>query len=104
MPATSAIIPVESPLLFRTHHIDHLSADRSGLSRSKIAVVAVSEIDAYRQEGIAIGEERGIAQGEHNKALATARNLLAMRLLTPQQIAQAAGLELEEVEALAKEC
>lgn len=40
------------------------------------------------------------AEGERNRALSDARNLLSMGLLTHGQIAQATGLPLEEVEKL----
>ena len=49
------------------------------------------------------GIVKGIAQGAHDKAVESARNLLAMNILTPEQIAQATGLPLEEVLALQKE-
>ena len=66
---------------------------------------------AYRdgkEEGIAIGEargeERGRAIGEERgsraKALEAARNLLAMHVLTNEQIAQATGLSAEEIAQL----
>ncbi|MCR5724942.1 MAG: hypothetical protein K6G80_07650, partial [Treponema sp.] len=54
---------------------------------------------AYRdgkEDGIAIGEERG----SRTKALETARNLLAMHVLTNEQIAQATGLSAEEIAQL----
>ena len=56
-----------------------------------------------REEGIAIGKEQGIAQGERNARLEAARKLLAMHILTDEQIAQAQGLELSEVQQLAEE-
>ena len=49
------------------------------------------------------GRKEGIAQGAHDKAVESARNLLAMNILTPEQIAQATGLPLEAVLALQKE-
>ena len=42
------------------------------------------------------------AEGERARALSAARNMLAMGLGTPAQIAQATGLPLEDVEGLAK--
>ena len=36
-------------------------------------------------------------EGKNEKALETARNLLLMNILTPEQIAQATGLKLNEV-------
>ena len=60
-----------------------------------------------REEGIAIGKEQGIIigkeQGERNAKQEAARNLLAMHILSDEQIAQAQGLELSEVQRLASE-
>lgn len=64
-----------------------------------------------REEGIRIGEKRGekrgIAvgkeQGMNEKAVDSARNMLSMKLGTHEQIAQAVGLPLEEIEELAAE-
>ena len=42
----------------------------------------------------------GRKEGIHEKAIESARNLLAMNILTPEQIAQATGLSLEEVLSL----
>ena len=56
-----------------------------------------------RNEGIAIGEERGISigllQGEHKKAIETARNALTMNL-SVEQVAILTGLSVEEIEKL----
>ena len=60
-----------------------------------------------REEGILIGEKRGEKRGKkegmNEKAIASARNLLAMKVLSHEQIAQAVGLQLEKIEELAKE-
>ena len=45
------------------------------------------------------GKREGIEQGEHQKALKTARNLMTMGL-SIEQIAQAAGLDVEEVQRI----
>ena len=50
-----------------------------------------------RNEGIAIGRTEGISE----KAREAARKLLAMHILTHEQIAQAVGLSVAEVEELA---
>ena len=50
-----------------------------------------------RKEGIAIGEERGRTENK----LENARNLLAMNVLSYEQIAQAVDLPLETIEELA---
>ena len=75
---------------------------------AKAAAEAVAKAAAEaRNEGIAIGEklgeERGISlgitQGEHKKAVETARKLIDLGL--PQdQIALVTGLSVEEIEKL----
>ena len=55
-----------------------------------------------RREGIAIGEARGEKRGEERAKLENARNLLAMDVLSHEQIAQAVGLPLETIEELAR--
>ena len=57
-------------------------------------------IDDAREEGITIGEARGEERGSRAKTLEAARNLLAMHVLTNEQIAQATGLSAEEIAQL----
>ena len=56
-----------------------------------------------REEGIRIGEKRGKKEGMNEKAVASARNLLAMKVLSHEQIAQAVELPLEKIKELARE-
>ena len=60
-----------------------------------------------REEGIRIGEKRGkkegMKQGMNEKAVASARNFLAMNVLTHEQIAKGVGLPIEKIEELAAE-
>jgi predicted transposase/invertase (TIGR01784 family) len=49
------------------------------------------------------GIQQGLQQGEHLAALANAKNLIRMNLGTPEQIAQAVSLPLEQVLALKEE-
>ena len=51
---------------------------------------------AAKQEGL----RQGLAQGAQQKAVEAAKNLLKMKLLSTEQIAQAAGLPLETVREL----
>ena len=51
---------------------------------------------AAKQEGL----RQGLAQGAQLKAVEAAQNLLKMKLLSTEQIAQAAGLPLETVREL----
>ena len=58
-----------------------------------------SGFSAGRNEGIAIGEERGISLGITQAKLETAKNLIDLGL--PQdQIALVTGLSIEEIEKL----
>ena len=66
----------------------HLSTDRA---------------EADYRNGLILAEEKGEKNGEKKRALSDARNMLAMGLGTPAQIAQVTGLPLEEVEKLAAE-
>ncbi len=50
--------------------------------------IAVKKQEAY---------EDGIADGAKQKAIETAKTLLKMGILTPEQIAQGTGISLEEV-------
>ncbi len=52
-----------------------------------------------RKEGILIGEKRGM---DANK-ISNARNLIAMKVLSHKQIAQAVELPIEKIEELARE-
>ena len=56
-------------------------------------------------ESLAIQDSKreGIAEGRQEAKLEAARNLLKMKLGTFEQIAQAQGLPLEEVQKLAEE-
>ena len=52
-----------------------------------------------KKEGIAVGKE----QGMNEKAVASAKNFLAMNALTHEQIAKGVGLPIEKIEELARE-
>ena len=62
-----------------------------------------SGFSAGRNEGIAIGEERGISlgitQGAYQKAVETAKKFLSMGL-SVEQVADGTGLSVEEIEKL----
>ena len=70
-----------------------------GEERGKAEGIAIGE-ERGKAEGIAIGEERGKALGMTEKTIKIAKNLLNMQM--PQcDIAEATGLSLEEVRQLA---
>ena len=52
-------------------------------------------------EGLSDGISQGISQGEHQKAIETTKNLLAMKL-SVENISKATGLSLETIENIAK--
>ena len=52
------------------------------------------------QQGLQEGLQQGIHEGMHTNAVACAKNLLQMNILTPEQIAQAVALPLQEVLAI----
>ena len=58
------------------------------------------DIEEIIKDKIAQAEPRWIAQGERNNKIATARNLLAMKILSNEQIAQATNLSVAEISAL----
>ena len=58
---------------------------------------------AAERRGIAKGHASGLAEGAQQTAMTNARNLLSMNLGTPEQIAQAVSLPLEQVLALKNE-
>lgn len=76
-------------------------------NRLSLLVEKIKENEKFRREYAAmnlhdrdimrVAKKEGIAQGEHDKAVESAQNLLAMNVVTPEQIAQAIGLPLEEV-------
>ncbi len=55
------------------------------------------------QKGLEQGLEQGLQKGLQQKTSEVARNLLTMRILTEEQIAQSLGLSLGEVQSIAKE-
>ena len=58
-----------------------------------------TDIAVQRKEAFDDGIQQGIAQGELQKAIETARNFLSMGL-SPEQIAQGTGLSKETIEQI----
>ena len=54
-----------------------------------------------REEGLSEGRKQGRELGISQTKLENARNLLAMNVLTHEQIAQAVGLSVEKIDELA---
>ncbi len=52
------------------------------------------------KRGLEKGEKRGLEKGRKENAVKTAKKLLAMAVLPPDQIAQATGLDIEEIQNL----
>ena len=62
----------------------------------------VYDFEAGREKGLAQGLEQGLAEGISQKAIESATNLLKMNLGSPEQIAQAVSLPLEQILELSK--
>ena len=73
--------------------------------RSQIMGFYLAEFDqeVYEKNVYQDGYNEGREEGARDTKISAARNLLQMNLGTPEQIAQAQGLPLEEVLALQKE-
>ena len=69
--------------------------------KEEIIAMCLTEYD--EESAIRGWKQDGIEEGMQRKAVEAARNLLAMNVLTPEQIAQAEDLPLEQVLALQKE-
>jgi predicted transposase/invertase (TIGR01784 family) len=81
--------------------LEALTADQKVRRLAQMRETALrNEISALadaRQEGELIGEARGEARGEAKKARSTAETLLKMGVLSPEQIAEATGLNQEDI-------
>ncbi|UTC75183.1 PD-(D/E)XK nuclease family transposase [Treponema sp. OMZ 792] len=69
------------------------------LSNEKYEMYVECERNEARREGLAEGRTTGLAEGSHQKALETAKNLLEMGL-SHNNIAKATGLSVKEIEQL----
>lgn len=94
------------------NYIRQITNTEEGIMAADFIVTTMSKEDAawFRQNSIDTarrdyntGMENALKRGAHQKAVEATRNLLAMHILTNEQIAQVEGISLEEVQALAKE-
>ena len=60
-----------------------------------------TDIEVQREEAFEKGVSKGIQQGEHLKAVETAKNLLSMNL-SIENISKATSLSVDEIKSLAK--
>ena len=96
------VLPEE---LERAYHLEIIKFEE----KQKMQYITTAErigIEKGERIGIEKGERIGIEKGErigiNKKAQETARNLLSIGLLTNEQIAQATGLTLKEIQKLQK--
>ena len=86
--------------------LETLSADETVRHLARVREDALrnerSELFYAEKKGLEKGLEQGMKKGEQKKAVKTAKNLLSMGVLTPEQIAQATGLTTEEIRKLQK--
>ncbi|OQX26719.1 MAG: hypothetical protein BWK80_08970 [Desulfobacteraceae bacterium IS3] len=84
--------------------LETLSADEKTRRLARIREDALrnerSELFYAEKKGLEKGEKRGLEKGRKENAVKTAKNLLAMAVLPPDQIAQATGLDIEEIQKL----
>jgi len=99
--------------------LEKMSADEDirllAEEREKALRDEISALASARREGEKIGEQIGMEKGEQigmekgerigsrKKAMETAGSLLKMNVLTPEQIAEVTGLDIEEVKILSAE-
>ena len=88
---------------FRQNSIDIARRDYNSTMEHYQEMGLAMGLEKGLKQGLKQGIQQGIQQGLQQKAVEAARNLLAMNVLTPEQIAQAEGLPLEQVLALQKE-
>ena len=77
-------------------------ARQEGLAAG-IAEGKAEGLAAGKAAGIEEGRVAGISEGVRQSAIETARNLLKMKVCTPEQIASAVNLPLETILGLQKE-
>ncbi len=84
--------------------LEALSADTDvrilAEEREKALKDEASALGSARREGEQIGFEKGLEDGQRQNAIQTAKKLLKMGVLSTDQIADATGLELDEIEKL----
>ena len=81
---------------------DGILADFLRANKSEVIGVSIFEFDRDEYDDMVReeSEEKGRAEGAYDNKVATARNLLAMKILSLEQIAEATQLSLSEVAAL----
>ena len=85
-----------------TRRLDKMVETQKKVEELKKTYLSWSLHDSdVRREGIQQGRKEGIAIGEERAKLEAARNMLAMNLLSHEQIAQVVELPLETIEELA---
>ena len=77
---------------------DGILEDFLRANRSEVLGMSIFEFD--REEYLNMVRTEEYEEGAYDKAVATAKNFIAMGVLTIEQIAQGTGLSVEEVAAL----
>ena len=83
-----------------TREIENMVEQQKTVEANKSTYLYLSIHD---QDKIIEGRKEGILIGENAKAIESAKNFLAMNILTHEQIAKGVGLPLKKIEELAKE-
>ncbi len=102
---TMRISYYKNPAIHKAFNVlETLSADDKNRMLAEIREKALrnerSELSAARKKGIEEGIEKGVLKGEADKAQKTAENLLKMNVLSIEQISEATGLSIDEIEEI----
>lgn len=91
---------------FRQFSIDTYRRDQNAIREATIKE-GLNEglkkgLEKGLKEGLQKGLKEGLSKGRNEKALETAENLIKMKILTVEQIAQATSLPPEKIQELQK--
>ena len=87
---------------FRQFSIDTYRRDQNAIREAAIKEGLNEGLKKGLKEGLNEGLKEGLSKGRNEKALETAENLIKMKILTVEQIAQATSLPPEKIQELQK--
>lgn len=87
---------------FRQFSIDTYRRDQNAIREATIKEGLNEGLKKGLKEGLQKGLKEGLSKGRNEKALETAENLIKMKILTVEQIAQATSLPPEKIQELQK--
>ena len=100
--ALDSISQSEAEWIRERNYWDAVATERTIREEAEIRGLE-SGMQRGMEQGLQRGMEQGLQRGIQQKAEETAKNLLKMNVLNNEQIAQATGLTIAEVQKLADE-